>query len=117
MPESPFRCVLDVKAKLGESPTWSVAEQALWFVDITAPALHRFDPATGAHAVMPMPSSVGCMGLRAQGGFVVALRDGLWLADAHGRLERKVAQAPYDLTTTASTTAASILRDDSGSAR
>ena len=57
MPESPFRCVLDVKAKLGESPTWSAAEQALWFVDITAPALHRFDPATGAHAVMPMPSS------------------------------------------------------------
>ena len=55
MPESPFRCVLDVKAKLGESPTWSAAEQALWFVDITAPSLHRFDPATGAHAVMPMP--------------------------------------------------------------
>ncbi|MBK6806751.1 MAG: SMP-30/gluconolactonase/LRE family protein [Betaproteobacteria bacterium] len=96
MPESPFRCVLDVKAKLGESPTWSVAEQALWFVDINAPAVHRFDPATGAHAVMPMPSSIGCMGLREQGGLVVALRDGLWLADAHGRLERKVAQAPYD---------------------
>ena len=45
---------------------------------------------------MPMPSSIGCMGLRAQGGVVVALRDGIWLADAHGRLERKVADAPYD---------------------
>ncbi len=96
MRDTPFRCVLDTKSKLSESPTWSVDEQALWFVDINAPSLHRFDPATGAHAVMPMPSSIGCMGLRAQGGVVVALRDGIWLADAHGRLERKVADAPYD---------------------
>ena len=96
MPESPFRCVLDVKAKLGESPTWSASEQALWFVDIHAPSLHRFDPVTGADAAIPMPSSIGCFGLRARGGFVVALRDGIWLADAHGRLERKVADAPYD---------------------
>ena len=96
MPESPFRCVLDVKAKLGESPTWSASEQALWFVDIHAPSLHRFDPVTGADAAIPMPSSIGCFGLRARGGFVVALRDGIWFADAHGRLERKVADAPYD---------------------
>lgn len=96
MRDTPFRCVLDTKSKLSESPTWSADEQALWFVDIAAPSLHRFDPATGAHAVMPMPSSIGCMGLRAQGGVVVALRDGVWLADAHGRLERKVADAPYD---------------------
>ncbi len=96
MRDTPFRCVLDTKSKLSESPTWSVDEQALWFVDINAPSLHRFDPATGAHAVMPMPSSIGCMGLRAQGGVVVALRDGIWLADAHGRLERKVADASYD---------------------
>ena len=26
----------------------------------------------------------------------MALRGGVWLADANGRLERKVAQAPYD---------------------
>ena len=30
------------------------------------------------------------------GGFVVALRDGIWLADADGTLERKVAAAPYE---------------------
>jgi sugar lactone lactonase YvrE len=43
-----------------------------------------------------MHASVGCLGLRASGGLVVALRDGLWLADAHGRLDRKIADAPYD---------------------
>ena len=96
MPASPFRCVLDLKASLGECPTWSVAEQALYFVDINAPALVRFDPATGAHRAMPMPSSIGSFGLRAAGGFIVALREGVWLADAGGRLERKVARAPYD---------------------
>ena len=99
MTESPFRCVLDLKARLGECPMWSVAEQALYFVDIDAPALHRFDPETGAHRSVPMPSSIGSFGFRAGGGFVVALRDGVWLADADGKLERKVAEAPFDTAT------------------
>jgi sugar lactone lactonase YvrE len=34
--------------------------------------------------------------LRRSGGFVVALRSGLWLARADGTPERKVAAAPYD---------------------
>ena len=45
---SAFECVLDVKASLGECPVWSVSDQALYWVDINAPALNRFDPATGA---------------------------------------------------------------------
>lgn len=93
---TPFRCVLDLRATLGECPIWSVDEQALYFVDIVAPALIRFDPATGAHVSMPMPASIGSFALRERGGFVVALRDGVWLADARGRLERKLADAPYD---------------------
>jgi sugar lactone lactonase YvrE len=96
MTSSPFSCVLDIRASLGECPLWSVADRALWWVDINAPALNRFDPATGANVAFPMPSSIGCFGFRAQGGFVVALRDGVWLADAHARLERKLADAPYD---------------------
>ncbi|MEP7183163.1 MAG: SMP-30/gluconolactonase/LRE family protein [Betaproteobacteria bacterium] len=94
--DSPFRCVLDAKASLGECPVWSVAEQALYWVDINAPALHRFDPATGRNDAMPMPESIGCFVLRRDGGFVVALRGGIWLARADGMLERRVAAAPYD---------------------
>ncbi len=92
---SPFRCVLDVGASLGECPVWSVAEQVLYWVDINAPSLNRFDPESGRNTVMPMPESIGCFALRAGGGFVVALRNGLWFADADGVLERKVADAPY----------------------
>ena len=96
MTASLFRCVLDLKASLGECPMWSIAEQALYFVDINAPSLNRYDPEAGTHRAIPMPSSIGSFGLRAGGGFVVALRDGVWLADMHGHLERKVVDAPYD---------------------
>jgi sugar lactone lactonase YvrE len=89
-------CVLDIKASLGECPTWSAAEQVLYWVDINAPSLNRFDPATGENTVMPMPESIGCFALRRAGGFVVALRNGIWLAQRDGTLMRKVAPAPYD---------------------
>ncbi len=96
MTASPFTCVVDARATVGECPTWSIAEQALYWADIDAPALNRYDPSTGANEVMPMPSSIGSFGLRSRGGFVVALRDGVWLADSRGRLERRIAAAPYD---------------------
>jgi sugar lactone lactonase YvrE len=93
---SPFRCVLDVRASLGECPVWSIEEQALYWVDINEPSLNRFDPATGENVAVPMPESIGCFALRASGGFVVALRDGFWLASKEGRPTRKVGNAPYD---------------------
>ena len=96
MSESPFTCALDVKAILGECPVWSAAEQALYWVDINAPSLNRFDPASGRNVAMPMPESIGCFALRERGGYIVALRGGIWLARVDGSLERQVAAAPYD---------------------
>jgi sugar lactone lactonase YvrE len=93
---SPFTCVLDARANLGECPVWSTVEHVLYWVDINAPALNRFDPASGENRVMPMPESIGSFALRARGGFVVALRGGLWFARPDGTLERKIAVAPYD---------------------
>ena len=93
---SKFTCVLDIQASLGECPVWSAAEQVLYWVDINAPSLNRFDPVTGGNDVMPMPESIGCFALREAGGFVVALRGGVWLARADGALDRKIADAPYD---------------------
>jgi sugar lactone lactonase YvrE len=93
---SPFTCVLDIKASLGECPVWSPEEQALYWVDINAPSLNCFEPATGRNHAMPMPEAIGCFALRKSGGFIVALRTGVWLARKDGTLERKVADAPYD---------------------
>ena len=93
---SPFSCVLDIRASLGECPVWSTADQALYWVDINAPALNRFTPVSGHNEVMPMPESIGCFAFRARGGFIVALRTGIWFARQDGSIERKVADAPYD---------------------
>jgi sugar lactone lactonase YvrE len=90
-----FACVLDSKASLGECPVWSARERVLYWVDINAPSLNRFDPATGRNDAMPMPESIGSFALRAAGGFIVALRGGVWLARADGTLDRKIADAPY----------------------
>jgi sugar lactone lactonase YvrE len=98
-PTGTLTCVLDARASLGEGPVWSGADQALYWVDINAPALHRFDPASGDDVAMPMPQSIGCFALRRGGGFVVALRDGVWLARPDGSLERRLAPAPYDTAT------------------
>ncbi len=93
---SPFECVLDIKASLGECPTWSIDEQSLYWVDINAPSLNRFDPLTGRNVAWPMPEAIGCFALRDGGRFVAALRSGIWLVDSNGKLERKISAAPYD---------------------
>jgi sugar lactone lactonase YvrE len=89
------RCLLDARAILGESPVWSAEEQALYWCDIYAPALHRFDPASGALRTWPMPETIGSFGLRERGGAVVALRRGFHVFDFDsGRLDPIVDPAP-----------------------
>lgn len=62
--------------ELGESPVWSIAEQALYFVDISGRAVHRFVPVSGAHRSWPTPSEAGCLALIDGGRVALALRDG-----------------------------------------
>ncbi|MHA1566247.1 MAG: SMP-30/gluconolactonase/LRE family protein [Alphaproteobacteria bacterium] len=71
-------CVLDGQADLGEGPVWDPARQLLWWVNITAPSVNRFDPATGQNEAIAVPDLVGALALREQGGLVLALRDGFY---------------------------------------
>ena len=70
--------VLDCRNELGEGPMWSVAEQALYWVDIMGESVHRLDPAGGAHEQYDVGQPVGAILLRAGGGFVLALKQGLY---------------------------------------
>lgn len=78
------KCVLDAKAKVGECPVWAEDEQALYWIDIQAPALHRFDPATGANRTWRMPALIGSFALRKSGGPLVALKTGIHFFDFAG---------------------------------
>jgi sugar lactone lactonase YvrE len=68
--------VLDARATLGEGPCWDPRTQRLYWVDILAPAVHVYDPATGDDQVIAVPRHIGCLALRESGGAVVALQDG-----------------------------------------
>lgn len=72
---------IDIPLGTGEGPCWAADENALYFVDIPAPALYRLDPATGDLKRWAMPSSIGSFGLAPGGRAVVALRDGVYMLD------------------------------------
>lgn len=69
------------RCKVGEGPVWDVAEQALYMVDIVGKNVLRHDPATGETRSWAVPGIIGSMALRAGGGAIVALQDGIYTLD------------------------------------
>jgi sugar lactone lactonase YvrE len=67
-----------VRNQVGESPVWSVAEQALYWVDIEARRVHRFNWTTRAEQSWPVAERVGCIALHAHGGLLAAMESGLF---------------------------------------
>jgi sugar lactone lactonase YvrE len=74
------------QALLGERPVWDERNGTLVFVDIDRGELHRFNPEDGESTVASVASSVGCVGLRGDGGVVLGTDAGLVLADATGEI-------------------------------
>lgn len=72
---------LDVKASLGECPRWDEQDQLLYWLDINAGQLHRFNPANGQDDYLQFDEEIGCFSLRKKGGFVMATRSGFYLLD------------------------------------
>jgi sugar lactone lactonase YvrE len=72
--------ILDARCGTGESPAWSVEEQALYWVDIPARQLHRIDPATGAHRVWTGEEMLACIAPRAghPGQWIAGMESGLF---------------------------------------
>ncbi len=74
--------ILTVDNYLGETPVWSVQEQALYWINCERPpALHRWHHASGRHEQWPMPSRIGGVVLNEPGSPVVTLSDGIYRFD------------------------------------
>jgi sugar lactone lactonase YvrE len=83
---------------LGESPHWHIGEQALYWCDIPGRRLNRFDPSTGGHSTWSFSCEPSCVAAAEGGGFVLAMRDGLWRFSTQTGERTPLAPPPYDTT-------------------
>jgi sugar lactone lactonase YvrE len=91
-----IRVAYDQPMEVGECPLWHHAEQKLYWVDIDGFAVHRLDPASGAHAQWAMESEPSALAIHAGGGLVVAQRSGFVHLDTASGAVTSIAAAPYD---------------------
>ncbi len=84
--------VVDARNTTGETPVWSVAEQALYWIDCEdPPRIQRWDPATGEVRRWEMPERCGGIVLKQDGGALVTLASGLFDFDfPSGELKLRV---------------------------
>jgi sugar lactone lactonase YvrE len=68
----------EIGAELGEGPVWVERDQAVWFVDIKKPAIHRFAPGDGSKRSWDAPELVGFIVPSDDGKFIAGLQTGLF---------------------------------------
>lgn len=78
MSAMPCEVLADVRDQVGESPVWSVAEQALYWVDIEGRLIRRIDWTTRRLRSWVVPERVGCIALHADGGLIAAMETGVY---------------------------------------
>lgn len=79
--QATLEMVADAGATLGEGPAWDAGRRVLWWVDITAGLVHRFDPRSGVDRTVAVGSPVGAVALRRGGTFLAAVADRLATLD------------------------------------
>ena len=94
MKELQARLLLDAKGRLSESPQWSSAEGALYWVDIENGLLHRFEWHTARHECVSLPAPVTMVipGPRP----LVTSGNSLLCLDWTTRASQRVASLPLD---------------------
>lgn len=76
-----MRIALDCRARLGECPRWDEQNQLLYWVDIDAMQLHRFNPVSGNDEYRQFDEAIGSFVLRKDGGFIIATDSGFHYLD------------------------------------
>ncbi len=94
---SEIEIVLDAHAAIGEQPTWSPTEAALYWIDIKRPALHRYQPDTAEQRSWHLAADVGAFALLPDlSGAIVALRTGICRLDFASGSQHRLAAPPFD---------------------
>jgi len=77
--------ILDAQNATGESPVWSVREQALYWVDIPAGRLHRWLASDQSTRSWKAPQMLACIAADGTGGWIAGMESGLFRLqpDAH----------------------------------
>ncbi|MBV8037222.1 SMP-30/gluconolactonase/LRE family protein [Roseateles sp.] len=73
-----FQRIGSLVCEVGESPLWSEAEQAWYWVDIEGRAIWRHQPAGGALRCWHAPEMVACITLAADGGMIAGMQSGIF---------------------------------------
>ena len=72
-----YEVVCDLRCQLGEGPLWSGHENAIYWVDILEPALHRYSLVDRGVRSWRMPEKLGwVVERRDRGGFIAGLQSG-----------------------------------------
>ena len=95
--DADVRVAIAAHSMLGEGPAWLPDQQCLWYCDIPARRLHRFDPASGELMHWEFHTDLGSFAPLRSGAFLVALRDGLWQFDPATDRREQLVEAPYDI--------------------
>jgi SMP-30/Gluconolactonase/LRE-like region len=80
-------CVHRIAATCGESPMWSVREQALYWTDNLGGQIYRLEPECGSDQSFGLGDNVMSIGLRQGGGLVLALAKQFAYYEPGGELE------------------------------
>lgn len=69
-------CIIPAACELGEGPRWHAGERRLYWVDIAAYALHRWDAESGEVESRRFNAPVACFAFRRSGGLILGMKDG-----------------------------------------
>jgi len=72
----------DMRCGVGESPVWHPVEQALFWTDIPGRALWRWRPSDNSARHWPLPEQAGCIAMRRDGGWLLAMENGIHVVSA-----------------------------------
>ena len=88
-----------IRCELGENPLWHSTEKCLYWTDIPAGSVHRFDPRSGVVETVYQGGVVGGFTIQADGTLLLFMEGGRIGQLNHGKLRILVDETPDERTT------------------